>query len=344
MGKAAPETRWKVYRALRNGESLTGACSLLGIARSTVEHHVRALVKAGAVVRREARPGRPATFGPGPRFELWEAQNKPHGGRAGTQAAEPMGTQVHRGGFRVKVAPFGARDALPDDAATWTTNATDHAEWEHTTASGRVVRVRQSKGAHNCSLTLQPRPETVHGPEEVEAVERLWARVVAQAMDELSALYGYVRAGPVEHRTPMDYAWPAPFLEKGLRVQGADGEVTTDGTPFMEGTLETQSPRIAGAVAGLPSFMDQAVAAHRDLAGRVAIVGEAARDARDRAHAAVKAAKREAERITGQDVLRDEDMADLAETVALLVRRLDYRDGPRPEPALADFSPSPDVT
>lgn len=344
VGRPAPETTWRVYCALKGGASLTEACDLLGIARSTVEHHVRKLLREGALTRREKRPGHAARFSPGPRFDLWEAQNRPRGGRAAPGDDTAPEQNAHDGLFKVAVAPYGATTALPVEANRWPINGAVCTGWEHTTATGQVVRVRFIDGRLNSTLTIQPPSEYPSSPGEQEALERLWWAIAERAVAELAEQYGFRRLGPIERARKPERAFNVPGMEPGIRAKSLDGEVWSDKTPWVGGTVETTSERIAVEVARTPEVRERQALFNRDTMARFALVNEGLEAGREHVTEVVRVMEREFERFAGFGLAREEDVAAIAHVVTGLLRSLDHRQARRPEHALADFSSSSDVT
>ncbi|MHB1262036.1 MAG: winged helix-turn-helix domain-containing protein [Thermoplasmatota archaeon] len=284
MATPIESTRWRVYVALRDGAAHGEAARLLGITRPTVEHHADQLVSAGRLVREDRQHGHRAKYRRGPRAMLYEAhQNLPkprHEGRAPSVC--PEGARVHRGEFKVRVAPYGAHLKQPPVEKTWKASGTTFREWWHETQDGRRVRVRECKGDHNCSLILQPEEEFTNGPAEVDALEVVWARRVDDAMADLAALYGYQRASIIQRSTPIEYEWESPALVPGAHAQAKDGGVWTDRSTGPT-SIETDSQRVAVAVAGLPEHLADDAAQKRDLLARLDALQHQAEQFRGRA-------------------------------------------------------------
>lgn len=271
MAKPASDSRYRVYRALVDQHNLTTAASLLKMARSTVRHHADLLVADHVLRKVEKRQGKPAEYRRGSRALLFEANHlEAKNPRKVRAASVPDGSRVHRGEFKVRVQPFAHhKRALPEDADSWgTPSGTVFTEWWHTTSEGHQVRVRECRGAKNCTLILQPEEEVAAGPVEVASIERTWARRVDAALSELETVYGYVRAGGINRSTPVEYEWKAPALAKGARAQAADGDVWTDASKGPV-SLETDSQTVAVAVAGLPEHLVQDREDKADLRARL---------------------------------------------------------------------------
>lgn len=278
MARPAHESRVKVYQVLKRGANQSEAAALLGLTRPTVSHHADELCKAGALIKRSKGPGHPSIYGRGARAMLWEAQNLPSKtDRAGRSTPGADGAaRVHRGEFKVKMAPWANQLPLPEPEKVWAANGVDFREWWHTIESGHRIRVRLCKGPHNCSLVLQPEEERVAGPTDAHALEVAWAHRVELCILELEQQYGFQRAGAAERSTPMEFEWEAPLLAKGVRAQRDDGAVWTDASKGPV-SIETDSKRVATAISQLPEFLAADAEQKRDMMARLdAIQNQAA--------------------------------------------------------------------